>query len=220
MECHIFHVMLRDSNGLVRPFPFETRSRIPLEGNLHSEDSVDTFSTPLQDFVTDEIQTVEDVDRFINFRNELIAPRMLNNSAKSGEFLDELSEDDLMFVERNQQLLPDNGPPVTPTMRLDQVDEKFSSSLLPMSVDSGIESGGEDYRVEQYAHSVLDFSSQYGIDLSISYTAPNITGQPTIYPECGDFPQTFAMASTQQYINTICLDSFPDSNLCLVWRTT
>ncbi|XP_037823105.1 LOW QUALITY PROTEIN: F-box/LRR-repeat protein 4-like [Lucilia sericata] len=50
-----------------------------------------------------------------------------------------------------------------------------------------------DYRMEQYAHSVLDFSSQYGIDLSISYTAPNITGRPSKYPEYGDFPQTFAM---------------------------
>ncbi|XP_061397926.1 F-box/LRR-repeat protein 4-like [Musca vetustissima] len=50
-----------------------------------------------------------------------------------------------------------------------------------------------DYRLEQYAHSVLDFSSQYGIDLSISYTAPNITGRPSKYPEYGDFPQTFAM---------------------------
>lgn len=50
-----------------------------------------------------------------------------------------------------------------------------------------------DYRIEQYAHSVLDFSSQYGIDLSISYTAPNITGRPSKYPEYGDFPQTFAM---------------------------
>uniref|UniRef100_A0A1A9WCH9 F-box domain-containing protein n=1 Tax=Glossina brevipalpis TaxID=37001 RepID=A0A1A9WCH9_9MUSC len=50
-----------------------------------------------------------------------------------------------------------------------------------------------DYRIEQYAHSVLDFSSQYGINLSISYTAPNITGRPSKYPEYGDFPQTFAM---------------------------
>ncbi|GBP10740.1 hypothetical protein EVAR_101461_1 [Eumeta japonica] len=47
-----------------------------------------------------------------------------------------------------------------------------------------------DYRIEQYAQSVLDFSSQYGIDLSISYTAPNITGRPSMYPEYGDFPQT------------------------------
>lgn len=54
-----------------------------------------------------------------------------------------------------------------------------------------------DYRLEQYAHSVLDFSSQYGIDLSISYTAPNITGRPSKYPEYGDFPQTFAMVGSQ-----------------------
>lgn len=57
-----------------------------------------------------------------------------------------------------------------------------------------------DYRIEQFAHSVLDFSSQYGIDLSISYTAPNITGRPSKYPEYGDFPQTFAMVCKNNFV--------------------
>ena len=49
------------------------------------------------------------------------------------------------------------------------------------------------YRVEQYAQDVVDFSSQYGSDYSISYTAPNITGRPSKFPEYGDFPESFAM---------------------------
>lgn len=47
--------------------------------------------------------------------------------------------------------------------------------------------------VNQYASEVLDFSSQYGSDYSISYTALNITGRPSKYPEYGDFPETYAL---------------------------
>lgn len=47
--------------------------------------------------------------------------------------------------------------------------------------------------VNQYASEVLDFSSQYGSDYSISYTALNITGRPSKYPDYGDFPETFAL---------------------------
>lgn len=50
-----------------------------------------------------------------------------------------------------------------------------------------------DYRLDQYAVDVADFSSQYGSDYSISYTATNITGKPRKYPEYGDFPETYAM---------------------------
>ncbi|XP_067642352.1 F-box/LRR-repeat protein 4 [Eurosta solidaginis] len=49
------------------------------------------------------------------------------------------------------------------------------------------------YRLDQYALHVVDFSSQYGSDYSISYTADNITGKPRKYPEYGDFPETYAM---------------------------
>lgn len=48
-------------------------------------------------------------------------------------------------------------------------------------------------KVVQYAQNVLDYSSQYGSDFSISYTAYNITGRPSKFPDYGDFPETFAM---------------------------
>lgn len=48
-------------------------------------------------------------------------------------------------------------------------------------------------RIEQLVQGVLDFSSQYGSDSSISFTAHNITGAPSKFPEYGDFPETFAM---------------------------
>jgi F-box/leucine-rich repeat protein 4 len=48
-------------------------------------------------------------------------------------------------------------------------------------------------RLAQYASEVLDFSSQYGSDNSISYTAHNIVGVPTKFPAYGDFSQTFVM---------------------------
>lgn len=47
--------------------------------------------------------------------------------------------------------------------------------------------------IEQYAQKVLDYSSQYGSGFSISYTAFNITGRPSKFPDYGDFPETFAM---------------------------
>ncbi|KAK6618314.1 hypothetical protein RUM44_002766 [Polyplax serrata] len=47
--------------------------------------------------------------------------------------------------------------------------------------------------VEQYVSEVLDFSSQYGSDTSISYTAYNLTGKPSKFPDYGDFPQAFVM---------------------------
>ena len=49
------------------------------------------------------------------------------------------------------------------------------------------------YVVEQFVGEVLDFSSQYGSDASISYTAHNIVGRPTKFPSYGDFSQTFVM---------------------------
>ncbi|XP_055585725.1 F-box/LRR-repeat protein 4 [Uranotaenia lowii] len=46
--------------------------------------------------------------------------------------------------------------------------------------------------INQYAQDVIDFSSQYGSDTSISYTAYNVTGKPSKYPDYGDFPESFA----------------------------
>lgn len=51
-------------------------------------------------------------------------------------------------------------------------------------------------QISQFASRVLEFSSQYGSDNSISYTACNITGRPSKYPNYGDFPETFAMVSS------------------------
>lgn len=47
--------------------------------------------------------------------------------------------------------------------------------------------------ISEYVSEVLDFSSQYGSDSSISYTAYNLSGKPSKYPDYGDFPQAFAM---------------------------
>lgn len=53
----------------------------------------------------------------------------------------------------------------------------------------------EETPISQFASRVLEFSSQYGSDNSISYTACNITGRPSKFPNYGDFPETFAMVS-------------------------
>lgn len=50
-----------------------------------------------------------------------------------------------------------------------------------------------DVLITQFVQRVLEFSSQYGSDSSISYTACNITGRPSKFPNYGDFPETFAM---------------------------
>ncbi|XP_015113292.1 F-box/LRR-repeat protein 4 [Diachasma alloeum] len=47
--------------------------------------------------------------------------------------------------------------------------------------------------VEQYVKEVGDFSSQYGSNISISYTAYNIAGNPSKFPDYGDFPHAFVM---------------------------
>jgi len=62
-----------------------------------------------------------------------------------------------------------------------------------MSEPPGIPSDHTYYVVEQFVSEVLDFSSQYGSDASISYTAHNIVGRPTKFPSYGDFSQTFVM---------------------------
>lgn len=47
--------------------------------------------------------------------------------------------------------------------------------------------------VEQFVKDVCDFSSQYGSNISISYTAYNVAGNPSKFPDYGDFPQAFVM---------------------------
>lgn len=51
----------------------------------------------------------------------------------------------------------------------------------------------EDNVVFQFSSEVVDFSSQYGSDISISYTASNLTGRPSKFPNYGDFPQSYVM---------------------------
>lgn len=41
--------------------------------------------------------------------------------------------------------------------------------------------------ISQFASRVLEFSTQYGSDNSISYTACNITGRPSKYPNYGKY---------------------------------
>ncbi|XP_052002174.1 F-box/LRR-repeat protein 4-like isoform X2 [Xyrauchen texanus] len=52
-------------------------------------------------------------------------------------------------------------------------------SALPITVE-----------VEQYGKEVLDFSSHYGSENSMSYTMWNLAGVPNVYPSSGDFTQT------------------------------
>lgn len=54
-----------------------------------------------------------------------------------------------------------------------------SSRILPINVE-----------LIQYAKEVLDFSSHYGSENSMSYTMWNLAGTPNVYPSSGDFTQT------------------------------
>ena len=59
--------------------------------------------------------------------------------------------------------------------------------------DKKVTSAKTHILVEQYANQVLDFSSQYGSDMTFSYTAANCLGRPMKFPAYGDFPETFVM---------------------------
>lgn len=49
--------------------------------------------------------------------------------------------------------------------------------------------------IEQFVQHVEDFSSQYGSEISVSYTAFNLRGPPSNFPDYGDYPQAFVMVS-------------------------
>lgn len=49
--------------------------------------------------------------------------------------------------------------------------------------------------IEQFVQNVEDFSSQYGSEISVSYTAFNLRGPPSNFPDYGDYPQAFVMVS-------------------------
>lgn len=72
-------------------------------------------------------------------------------------------------------------------------DSPASEDVSDFSLQDDENGGSENVRICQYANRVIDFSSQYGSDTSISYTAFNIIGRQSKYPDYGDFPETFAM---------------------------
>lgn len=49
--------------------------------------------------------------------------------------------------------------------------------------------------LRQYGSKVRDFSSQYGSNSSVSYSANNIAGPPSSYPNYGDFSMSFVLVS-------------------------
>ncbi|XP_020281990.1 F-box/LRR-repeat protein 4 isoform X2 [Pseudomyrmex gracilis] len=81
---------------------------------------------------------------------------------------------------------------------------------------------GKDYHatfIEQFVKDVYDFSSQYGNNISISYTAHNITGPPSKFPEYGDFPQAFVMRTYGVWWDkspSRSIDYMPQNNLNVV----
>ncbi|XP_043249536.1 F-box/LRR-repeat protein 4 [Colletes gigas] len=69
--------------------------------------------------------------------------------------------------------------------------------------------------VEQFVKDVCDFSSQYGSNISISYTAYNIAGNPSKFPDYGDFPHAFVMRTYGQWWNKApsrLIDYMPQNN--------
>ena len=53
--------------------------------------------------------------------------------------------------------------------------------------------------VRLYVQEVVDFSSQYGNETSISYTVSNIAGRSSTYPSYGDFTQTAVLVCTVHF---------------------
>lgn len=49
--------------------------------------------------------------------------------------------------------------------------------------------------VSRFSKEVTDFSSQYGSETSISYTASNLAGRSNIFPAYGDFTQACVFVS-------------------------
>lgn len=49
--------------------------------------------------------------------------------------------------------------------------------------------------IEQFAESVVDYTSKYNFRENVSYAPENITGKPMKYPAYGDFPETYMLVS-------------------------
>lgn len=69
------------------------------------------------------------------------------------------------------------------------------SSLFWFKPDEDMKETDEPEAIEQFVQNVEDFSSQYGSEISVSYTAFNIRGPPSNFPDYGDYPQAFVMVS-------------------------
>ncbi|CAF4882145.1 unnamed protein product [Pieris macdunnoughi] len=67
------------------------------------------------------------------------------------------------------------------------------SSLLWFKENNYTDDENDAQIIEQFVQNVEDFSSQYGSEISVSYTAFNLRGPPSNFPDYGDYPQAFVM---------------------------
>ncbi|XP_022376014.1 F-box/LRR-repeat protein 4 isoform X2 [Enhydra lutris kenyoni] len=58
------------------------------------------------------------------------------------------------------------------------------------TIESNSRTSPLNAEVVQYAKEVVDFSSHYGSENSMSYTMWNLAGEPNVFPSSGDFTQT------------------------------
>lgn len=71
--------------------------------------------------------------------------------------------------------------------------------------------------LEQYADSVVSYSSRYNSTYSFSYSPDNLTGKARKYPQYGDFADTFMLVS---YLRLIQLDNLAyKQNYCITCIT-
>ena len=52
--------------------------------------------------------------------------------------------------------------------------------------------------IQQYAKEVVNFSSQYGSENSISYAATNLAGKETVFPKYGDFTAACVLVNNEK----------------------
>jgi len=73
--------------------------------------------------------------------------------------------------------------------------KSHKDKVHPDPVDEYCKTGKKSDIVNFNALEVTDFSSQYGSETSISYTASNLAGRGNIYPSYGDFTQACVFVS-------------------------
>ena len=70
------------------------------------------------------------------------------------------------------------------------------SGWLPVNNMAANSQEENEHRVfEQFSDEVIDFSSQYGSETSISYTVSNFAGKPSVFPNYGDYTQAAVFVS-------------------------